>query len=172
MTITFLDEREPVDDGNGEAKAPRARGIPLYDGGLVDYVRVPERRTRRPLHEEPIYLAGQREDVILAEVAIQYTDSYTENVFSYVNNIPTGEGGTHETGFKAALHQGDERICAQAVAAAVKDKDANLRAARTYREGHDRRDAVRQDEETCSSRARPRRSLGNTGGARRRWRRS
>ena len=66
-------------------------------GGL----RALPERDKTPLHEEPIYLAGQREDVIF-RVAIQYTDSYTENVFSYVNNIPTGEGGTHETGFKAA----------------------------------------------------------------------
>ena len=56
---------------------------------------------KTPLHDEPIYIEGKREDVIF-RAAIQYTDSYTENVFSYVNNIPTGEGGSHETGFKAA----------------------------------------------------------------------
>ena len=39
---------------------------------------------------------------MIFRAAIQYTDSYTENMFSYVNNIPTGEGGSHETGFKAA----------------------------------------------------------------------
>ena len=42
-------------------------------------------------------------DGIYAQIAIQYTDSYTESIFSYVNNIPTSEGGTHETGFKTAI---------------------------------------------------------------------
>ena len=42
-------------------------------------------------------------DGITAQIAIQYTDSYTESIFSYVNNIPTSEGGTHETGFKTAI---------------------------------------------------------------------
>ena len=70
---------------------PAGREIYRFDGGLVDYVRYLN-ADKTPLHEEPIYLAGQREDVIF-RVAIQYTDSYTENVFSYVNNIPTAEGG-------------------------------------------------------------------------------
>ena len=58
LTITFLDEREPVDDGNGEAKAPE-REVYRFDGGLVDYVRYLN-ADKTPLHEEPIYLAGQR----------------------------------------------------------------------------------------------------------------
>jgi len=65
-------------------------------------------------------------------VAIQYTDSYTENVFSYVNNIPTGEGGSHETGFRAAytkvLNDFARRL------GVLKDKDANL-SGDDFREG-------------------------------------
>ena len=51
---------------------------------------------------EPILFEGQRDGTRL-RVAIQYTDSYTENLFSFVNNIPTSEGGTHEIGFKTAI---------------------------------------------------------------------
>ena len=86
---------------------------------------------KTPLHEEPIYLAGQREDVIF-RVAIQYTDSYTENVFSYVNNIPTAEGGTHETGFKAAYTKVMNDFARRL--GALKDKDANL-SGDDFREG-------------------------------------
>ncbi|MBS5574112.1 MAG: DNA topoisomerase IV subunit B, partial [Clostridiales bacterium] len=123
------DEREPVDDGNGEAKAPE-REVYRFDGGLVDYVRYLN-ADKTPLHEEPIYLAGQREDVIF-RVAIQYTDSYTENVFSYVNNIPTAEGGTHETGFKAAYTKVMNDFARRL--GALKDKDANL-SGDDFREG-------------------------------------
>ena len=129
LTITFLDEREPVDDGNGEAKAPE-REVYRFDGGLVDYVRYLN-ADKTPLHEEPIYLAGQREDVIF-RVAIQYTDSYTENVFSYVNNIPTAEGGTHETGFKAAYTKVMNDFARRL--GALRDKDANL-SGDDFREG-------------------------------------
>ena len=129
LTITFLDERGPADDENGEAKAPE-REVYRFDGGLVDYVRYLN-ADKTPLHEEPIYLAGQREDVIF-RVAIQYTDSYTENVFSYVNNIPTGEGGTHETGFKAAYTKVMNDFARRL--GALKDKDANL-SGDDFREG-------------------------------------
>ncbi len=129
LTITFLDEREPVDDENGEAKAPE-REVYRFDGGLVDYVRYLN-ADKTPLHEEPIYLAGQREDVIF-RVAIQYTDSYTENVFSYVNNIPTAEGGTHETGFKAAYTKVMNDFARRL--GALRDKDANL-SGDDFREG-------------------------------------
>lgn len=129
LTITFLDEREPVDDGNGEVKAPE-REVYRFDGGLVDYVRYLN-ADKTPLHEEPIYLAGQREDVIF-RVAIQYTDSYTENVFSYVNNIPTAEGGTHETGFKAAYTKVMNDFARRL--GVLRDKDANL-SGDDFREG-------------------------------------
>ncbi|MEI3428884.1 MAG: hypothetical protein V8Q82_06635 [Christensenellales bacterium] len=79
-----------------------------YAGGIVDYVNYLNAE-KPPARGPDLPLEGKKGRLDLP-VAIQYTDSYTENVFSYVNNIPTGEGGTHETGF-GRLYQGDERLC-------------------------------------------------------------
>ena len=93
LKIVFLDER---------VSAPARRETTFhYEGGIIDYVRYLN-DGKTVLHDQPIYLEGQKDSVI-CRVAIQYTDGYTESLFSYVNNIPTGEGGTHETGFKAAF---------------------------------------------------------------------
>ena len=73
----------------------------LFEGGLVEFVLFLN-EGRNKLHPEPIYLHGKREDVSV-EVALQYNDGYQETIFSYANNIKTGEGGTHLVGFKAAL---------------------------------------------------------------------
>ncbi|AZS13044.1 DNA topoisomerase (ATP-hydrolyzing) subunit B [Paenibacillus lutimineralis] len=72
-----------------------------YEGGINEYVKYLN-HTKEVLHEEPIYVEGKR-DMIQVEVALQYNDSYTENIFSFANNINTHEGGTHESGFKSAL---------------------------------------------------------------------
>lgn len=72
-----------------------------YDGGIADYIKNLN-ENKIPMHVKPIYCSGEN-DVMKIEFAVQYTNSYSENVFSYVNNIPTPEGGTHETGFKSAL---------------------------------------------------------------------
>jgi DNA gyrase subunit B len=72
-----------------------------YEGGIQSYVKHLN-RTREVLHEEPIYIAGER-DGIHVEIALQYNDSYSSNIYSFVNNIHTHEGGTHESGFKMAL---------------------------------------------------------------------
>ena len=120
LNITFTDLRvEPAE--------PQ---VFHYEGGISDYVKYLN-EDKTPLFESPIYLEGSREDVIF-RVAIQYTDSYTENVFSYVNNIPTAEGGSHETGFKAAytkvLNDFARRL------GALKEKDNNL-SGDDFREG-------------------------------------
>ncbi|GHV01648.1 DNA gyrase subunit B [Clostridia bacterium] len=73
----------------------------LYEGGLKDFCKYLN-ETKTPTYQEPIFLQATK-DGIFMQIAMQHTDSYTESVFSYVNNIPTGEGGTHETGFKTAL---------------------------------------------------------------------
>ena len=65
-------------------------------------------------------------------VAIQYTDSYTENVYSFVNNVPTGEGGTHETGFKAAVTKAFNDYARRT--GVLKEKDNNL-SGDDFREG-------------------------------------
>ncbi|MFC4302081.1 DNA topoisomerase (ATP-hydrolyzing) subunit B [Cohnella boryungensis] len=72
-----------------------------YDGGIVEFVQYLN-RTREPLHENPIYVEGSR-DHIHCEIAMQYNDGYSENLYSFANNINTHEGGTHESGFKSAL---------------------------------------------------------------------
>jgi DNA gyrase subunit B len=72
-----------------------------YEGGIVEFVQYLN-RTRDPLHEMPIYVEGTK-DHINVEVALQYNDGYTENIYSFANNINTHEGGTHESGFKSAL---------------------------------------------------------------------
>ncbi len=72
-----------------------------FEGGLVEFVRWIN-RTKNPLHQEPIYLEGSKNGTYV-EAALQYTDSYAENIHSYANNIATVEGGTHLVGFKASL---------------------------------------------------------------------
>ncbi|MGF9699265.1 MULTISPECIES: DNA topoisomerase (ATP-hydrolyzing) subunit B [Paenibacillus] len=73
----------------------------LYEGGIIEYVSFLNQK-REVLHENPIYVEGSR-DNIQVEVALQYNDNYTENIYSFANNINTHEGGTHESGFKSAL---------------------------------------------------------------------
>ncbi|MFP4975087.1 DNA topoisomerase (ATP-hydrolyzing) subunit B [Paenibacillus sp. CN-4] len=72
-----------------------------YDGGIVEYVKYLNEK-KEALHEQPIYVEGSRE-MIQVEVALQYNETYTENIYSFANNIHTHEGGTHESGFKSAL---------------------------------------------------------------------
>ena len=72
-----------------------------YDGGIREFVQYIN-RNKTPLHLNPIYLKAEKKDVEV-ELAIQYTDSYTENIFTFANNINTHEGGTHLSGFKGAL---------------------------------------------------------------------
>ena len=72
-----------------------------YDGGLCDFVQYLN-DTKTKIHNDPIFVEGEKDGIYVA-VAMQYTDSYSESVLSYVNNIPTNEGGTHETGFKTAI---------------------------------------------------------------------
>ncbi len=71
-----------------------------YKGGLSDFILYMNAE-KSQLNPTPIYIEDKKSNFEVA-VALQYTDGYTENIFSYVNNIPTTEGGTHETGFKAA----------------------------------------------------------------------
>ncbi len=72
-----------------------------YEGGIKEFVNFLN-RSKTPIQEGVIYISGSKGDSI-AEVAIQYNDSYNETILSFANNIHTAEGGMHETGFKAAL---------------------------------------------------------------------
>jgi len=73
----------------------------FYDGGIVSFVEYLN-GNKTLLHDKPIYFAKQKEGIEV-EIAIQYNDSYVENIFSYANTINTHEGGTHLSGFKSAL---------------------------------------------------------------------
>ena len=72
-----------------------------YEGGIVSFVEFLN-KNKNLLHEKPIYFQKQK-DTTVVEIAMQYNDSYTENVYPFANNIHTHEGGTHLVGFKAAL---------------------------------------------------------------------
>ena len=92
LRITLTDSRDPENI---------LRDTMCYEGGIREYVTYLN-TNKNPLHPEPIYFKTVKEDSE-AEVAIQYTDSYTELMQSFANNIHTPEGGMHETGFKTAL---------------------------------------------------------------------
>jgi DNA gyrase subunit B len=96
VRLTLTDERKR-DEETGEARHEDYH----YEGGLksfVEYLRGP----RKPLHPDPIFIEASRPEAEI-EIALQYDDGYNDNTFSFVNNINTHEGGTHLTGFKAAL---------------------------------------------------------------------
>ncbi|MCK5397459.1 MAG: DNA topoisomerase IV subunit B, partial [Thermoplasmata archaeon] len=78
-----------------------SKNVFKYDGGIIEYVRYIN-RAKNTLHAEPIYFSGSKGDTQL-EIAMQYTDSYREAIHTYANNINTIEGGTHLSGFRAAL---------------------------------------------------------------------
>ena len=101
-----------------------------YEGGLKDFV-LSLNEGKQPKYAEPVYVERKSKECQVM-LAFQHTDSYTENIFSYVNNIQTSEGGTHETGFKSALTKvlndfGRSRNI-------IKEKQANF-LGEDYREG-------------------------------------
>lgn len=72
-----------------------------YEGGIKSYVEHLN-RSKASIHDEPVYVHGTK-DGIEVEIALQYNEGFASNIYSFTNNIPTHEGGTHETGFKTAL---------------------------------------------------------------------
>lgn len=91
LRITIEDKRE---------ETPK-RNEYHYEGGIASYVEHLN-RTKEVIHEEVVFVEGEK-DGISIEVALQYNESYTSNLYSFANNISTYEGGTHESGFKTAL---------------------------------------------------------------------
>ena len=89
VKITLIDERS---DKTSEF---------FYKGGIISFVEYLN-RSKKVLHKSPIYVSGAREDCEV-EVALQYNDTYAENIFSFANSINTTEGGTHMIGFRSAL---------------------------------------------------------------------
>lgn len=125
VTFKFTDNRLKDENKSREYK---------YDGGIVDFVCYLNSE-KTPLYKEPIYFRGMRgtgKDAIIVEIAMQHNDGYTESIFSYVNNIPTTEGGTHETGFKSALTKVMNDYCRRT--GILKEKDSPL-PGEDFREG-------------------------------------
>ena len=91
IRITLSDKREGQEKGETY----------YYEGGIKEFVNYLN-RNKDVLHPEPIYVEGEK-DGIIAEVSLQYNDGYTENLYSFANNIDTIEGGTHLVGFKTAI---------------------------------------------------------------------
>ena len=92
LRLTLRDDRD-LDDSTGETF--------LYEGGISEYVKFIN-QGKTPIHEDIIHLEGSENDVMF-EVAMQYNTGYTENIYSFVNNINTHDGGTHEEGVRRAL---------------------------------------------------------------------
>ena len=93
VRISIYDQREP--DGPQDSMC--------YEGGIASFVEyIHKRRSLEVLHPDVIFISGDNGDST-AEVAMQYNDSYNELILSFANNVNTGEGGTHEDGFKQAL---------------------------------------------------------------------
>ena len=123
VKITLTDERVKKD---GHFK----KEVFEYSGGVVDFVQYLN-QDKTVLHKTPIYLDGERGDVKV-EIALQYNDTYNENIVSFVNNIPTPDGGTHVSGFKSAHTKVMNEYARQS--GLLKDKDENL-SGDDYREG-------------------------------------
>ena len=121
ITLKLTDERMKGED---------REAVFCFEGGLKDFVTYMN-ADKTALYPAPIYVSGMSGD-ILVEAAIQHNDGYTESIFSYVNNIPTTEGGTHETGFKAAYTKVLNDCCRRL--GLLKDKDPSL-SGEDFREG-------------------------------------
>ena len=102
ITIILTDERQEI-KSTEQDKVKTAFKSETYhfEGGIRSFVEHLNRKKEK-LNPEPIYFNGKKDDT-LVEIAVQYNDSYQENIYSFVNNINTEEGGTHLVGFKAAL---------------------------------------------------------------------
>ncbi|MET3507836.1 DNA gyrase subunit B [Halalkalibacter oceani] len=90
LTIKITDKREEEKEATYH-----------YEGGIASFVQHLN-RSKEVLHEEPIHIESEK-DGLAVEVAVQYNDSYSSNIYSFANNISTHEGGTHESGFKTGL---------------------------------------------------------------------
>ena len=111
ITIRLVDKR-----GEGREESY------FYEGGIRSFVEHLNRK-KEVIHPTPIYFNGIKDDTVV-EIAMQYNDSYMENIYSFVNNINTEEGGTHLAGFKIALTRAANDFARKQ--GILKDKDGNL----------------------------------------------
>lgn len=124
VEITLIDERNL--NVNNKPYVRRYK----YAGGLVDFIEYLN-ESKNTLYDRPLYLEGKSDNIEVA-LAIQHTDQYTSSIFSYVNNIPTSEGGTHETGLKSAITKVFNDVARKQ--AFLKEKDVNF-LGEDFREG-------------------------------------
>lgn len=124
IEFVLTDENVKMEDGTYKTRAYN------YKNGLKDFIKYLNDGTN-PVYKEPIYIEG-KSDLVKMSCAIQHVDNYNENIFSFVNNIPTTEGGTHETGLKSALTRAFNDIAREM--GLLKDKEANLMG-EDFREG-------------------------------------
>ena len=113
LRITLRDDRDE-EDTTGETF--------IYEGGISEYVKFINQE-KTPIHENVIHLEGTSDNVMF-EVALQYTNGYSDNIYSFVNNINTHDGGTHEDGVKRALTRVINSYGKRA--GILKDKDESL----------------------------------------------
>ncbi len=126
LTITLIDERPEHVVGDSEGEGAARTVTFRYDGGLIDYVRhLNDAKKVDLVHRDVISFESEDPEArISVEIAMQWTNGYSEAVYTYANTISTTEGGTHEEGFRAALttlvnkYARDKGI--------LKDKDDNL----------------------------------------------
>ena len=134
LTITLTDERITMNEFKGEDTEGEDVQLDLlgatqpysvtycYEGGISDFAAYLN-EGKSKLYPKPLYIKGEK-DGILVEFAIQHTGEYTENLFSFVNNIPTPEGGFHEVGFRSGLTRVLNDYARENKL--LKDKEANL----------------------------------------------
>jgi len=122
LRITLTDLR----DENEETQTK----VYHFEGGIIDYVTYLN-ETKATLYNPPVYFEGQKDDIIV-QLSFQHNDSYTDTICSFVNNIPTSEGGMHETGLKASLTKVLNDYARKA--GFLKDKDQSL-LGEDFREG-------------------------------------
>ena len=113
LSITIRDDRDE-EDTTGETF--------LYEGGISEYVKFINKE-KTPIHNDIIHLEGE-EDGVYFEVAMQYNTSYNDNIYSFVNNINTHDGGTHEEGVRRALTRVINNYAKKT--GMLKDKDESL----------------------------------------------
>jgi len=125
------DDGTEVQDSFAPKKEPKEYDL-MYEGGIRSFVEhLNKARHSDVVHPNPIYMKAEKGD-ITAEVAMQYNDSYTENIVTFANNMSTIDGGTHEVGFKTAITRVLNDYARKS--GALKDSDKNL-AGEDAREG-------------------------------------
>ena len=113
LKITVTDKREPDLSQTFH-----------YEGGIASYVEYIN-DTRDVIHKPPIYFEMERDNIVV-ECALQWTEQFTESIYTFVNNIKTGDGGTHLTGFRNALTRIINEYSRKTPSVGIKESDANL----------------------------------------------